>query len=351
MKARIIIVFVLTLIMLGWILVYSQTGHPERAGVRVAKEPAYGVGLLEFGEIANWSMMDTNPYLLVTPFEIDRKLGKWVIIDLRDRASYEGGHIPGAIHLGDRAYKLFLEDKVIAGRKVENIALRSVQELEEVFRRAGITHAQTLVLYGDTEDIMSGLDFVPFFVLEYLGHKDVRWLDGGFGEWQRYGRPIDTKPHELPPSDFQAKVNKGILATKEEVLKIALGEVKDVQLIDTRRRAEHAGRFKAPGGHPLYDYVARAGRIPNTTTNIPHAEQCGDMEVSHKLKSMPKLANYVYGPENLDRLKRAVVYSYLGPRSAFTYFTLRLLGFEDPAVYYNGWMEWGNDLNLPIEPD
>lgn len=349
MKARIIIVSVVTLMMLGWIMVYSQTGHPEGAG-RVAKEPGYGVEPLEFGKIANWSMMDTNPYLLVTPFDIDRKLGKWVIIDLRDRASYEGGHIPGAIHLGDRAYKLFLEDKVIAGRKAENIALRSVQELEEVFRRAGITHAQTLVLYSDAEDILSGLAFVPFFVLEYLGHKDVRWLDGGFREWQIYRRPLDTKPHKLPPSDFQAKVNKGILATKEEVLKIALGEVKDVQLIDTRKRAEHAGRFKAPADHPLYDYVARAGRIPNTTANIPHDEQYKD-RVTLKLKSIPKLANHVYGPENLDRLKRTVVYCYLGPRSAFTYFILRLLGFEDAAVYYNGWMEWGNDLNLPIELD
>ncbi|MDO8672179.1 MAG: rhodanese-like domain-containing protein, partial [Dehalococcoidia bacterium] len=38
-----------------------------------------------------------------------------------------------------------------------------------------------------------------------------------------------------------------------------------------------------------------------------------------------------------------------GQRSAVTYLTLRLLGYEKVRNYDGSWQEWGNETDTPIE--
>jgi 3-mercaptopyruvate sulfurtransferase SseA len=59
-----------------------------------------------------------NPQLLVTPADIEKNMGKWVVIDCRDAKAttdkktgaiskgYSDGHIPGAINLGSTCGKV-----------------------------------------------------------------------------------------------------------------------------------------------------------------------------------------------------------------------------------------------------
>lgn len=347
MKIHNAVLAAIVVAMLAGLTIYSQVDLPAGAAAK-AVSGGYGAG----GEsdrrlLINWEVTDANPQLLVTPFEIDRGQGKWVIVDLRDRASYEKGHIPGAIHLGDRAHKLLRGDAVIAGRTLPYLALRPVAELEAVFSRAGITHDQTLVLYSDAEDILPGYAFVPFLVLEYLGHRDVRVLDGGFESWLTHRRPVETRVNTLPPSDFKARLNPHIVAGEAEVLGIAQGRIKNVQLVDSRVPVEFTGEHKAPPGHFLYDAVARTGRIPNVALNVPHFQQFVDMETL-KLKLLPDLA-MLYG--GLDRKKRTILYCYIANRISFSYFVARLIGFDDPAIYHDSWIVWGNNPDLPVERD
>lgn len=46
-----------------------------------------------------------------------------------------------------------------------------------------------------------------------------------------------------------------------------------------------------------------------------------------------------------------VLYCYIANRISFSYFVLRLIGFQNPAVYHDSWLVWGNDDSLPVVKD
>lgn len=372
MKTTFWIVFLVVAVFLALVIAYSQTGLPERSGpAGKALAAGYGKGTQVTGVPANWSMADANPDLLVRPLDVEKHRGRWVIVDCRDRASYDEGHIPGAISLGARCHTLIRDTaKIIPivgkmesdydfepikqaleegrlDRKtlLASLSLRPVADLEKLFAQAGISRDRTVVLYSDARDTLPGYHAVPFFALEYLGHPDVRILDGGIEEWKAYRKPLDTKEHKLPPSDFKAQVVGRRLATTDEVLKIAKGELKDVQLVDSRLPVEFSGERATPPGHFLEKAVERAGRIPNTILNLPHFQQFLDTETL-RLKKIPALAAMY---QRLEKDKRTVLYCFIANRISFGYFVLRLLGFKDPAIYHDSWIVWGNDTRLPIE--
>ncbi len=372
MKTTLWTVFVVVAVFLGLVIAYSQTGLPERpGGAGKAVAAGYGKGAQVTGVPANWSMADANPHLLVRPLDIERNRGKWIVIDCRDKASYDEGHIPGAISLGGRCHAVMRDTekiipivgkmesdydfepikKALEGGRLDretllgSLSLRAVEDLEKLFARAGVSRDKTVVVYSDSRDILPGYHAVPFFTLEYLGHPDVRILDGGIEEWKAYGKPLDTNEHKLPPSVFKAQVARQRLATTDEVLRIAKGDLRDVQLVDSRLPVEFSGERPVPPGHFLEKAVDRAGRIPNTTLNVPHFQQFVDMETL-RLKKIPALAAMY---RELDKNKRTVLYCYIANRISFSYFVLRLLGFKDPAIYHDSWIVWGNDTRLPIE--
>jgi thiosulfate/3-mercaptopyruvate sulfurtransferase len=359
---------------LGLVIAYSQTGLPERPGpAGKAITAGYGKGTQVSGVPANWSMADANPRLLVRPLDIETNSRKWTIVDCRDKASYDEGHIPGAISLGGRCHtvirdtgkiipvvgkmesdydpepikKALEEGRLDRKTLLASLSLRPVEDLERLFAGAGISHDRTVVLYSDARDTLPGYHAVPFFTLEYLGHPDVRVLDGGIEEWKAYRKPLETREHTRPPSGFKARVVERRLATTGEVLKIAKGELKDVQLVDSRLPVEFSGERASPPGHFLEKAVDRAGRIPNTTLNVPHFQQFQDTETL-RLKKIAALAAMYQG---LDKNKRTVLYCYIANRISFGYFVLRLLGFKDPAIYHDSWIVWGNDTRLPVERD
>ncbi|MEW6409502.1 MAG: rhodanese-like domain-containing protein, partial [Nitrospirota bacterium] len=288
--------------------------------------------------------------------DLEKNLGKWIVVDCRPKDLYDEGHIPTAIHLGETCNDFFRDDLEIKGIGViKELKLGRVEELEKKLGKAGISMDKTIVFYDQREDpeevrrdrfygIFAGYSFVPFWYLEWLGHKDVRVLDGGIGVWLSEGKPIETKPNKLPPTTFKANVVKAKLATTEEVLKIAKKE-EDAQLVDSRIPDEFIGKGGSPPGHFLGDKIRRAGRIPNTILNVPHFYQFVDLETA-KLRPIFQLKR-LYA--SLDKDKRTVLYCYIANRISLSYFILRYLGFKDPAIYHDSWIVWGNDETLPIE--
>ena len=361
-------------VVIGFLVIYSQTGIPREAKEKSAKAATGGYGaevsprtpLLEYidtpilpGEEKILKKANLNLHLLVQPADLEKNLGKWTIVDCRPKDLYDKGHIPTAIHLGETCNDFFRKDLDIKGiGTLKALAIGQVEELEKKLGRAGIGMKKTLVFYdqretpGDAEQgryygIFAGYVFVPFWYLEYMGHNDVRVIDGGIGAWTAEGKPLEQKTTKLPPTQFKANVVKSRLATTEEVLKIAKKE-EDANLIDSRTIVEYMGEGPTPPGHFLADKVRRAGRIPNTLRNVPHFYQINvkDNPEAPKLKPVYQLQR-LYG--HVDKDKRTVLYCYIGNRISLSYFVLRLLGFKDPAIYHDSWIVWGNDESLPVE--
>jgi len=279
-----------------------------------------------------------NPQLVVAPADVEKNTGKWVVIDCRDKEAttdkktgetskgYTDGHIPGAITLGGDCGKVLREKETAT-------VFRIPQPYEKLLGDAGISNDSTVVVYGDAKRITSTA--VGFWVLEYLGHKDVRFLNGGIEAWEAAGKKLTTEETKLPPAKYAVKFQKKRIATTDEVLKIAKGEVKDAQLVDSRTPAEFKGEDVR---------AKRGGRIPNCLLNVSHTETFD--RKTGMIKSADELEK-LYG--KLDKNKRVIPMCQTGTRSTLTYLQYRLMGFKDPANYDDSWIIWGNTEDLPIE--
>lgn len=264
-----------------------------------------------------------NPQLLVGPDDIEKNKGKWILLDCRDEKAYAEGHIPGAINLGGACGKV-LRDATLRVKKVS--------ELEKMLGEAGISIDTPVVVYANAPLITSAT--VAFWILEYLGHDKVHFLNGGIEAWEAAGKLLEKAPVKLPATTFKAKVVKNRIATTEEIVKIAKGEIKDVNLIDSRTDKEHKGT----------DIRAlRGGHIPNTTINVSH-NLTYDVQTGtiHSADELEKLIG------KLDKNKRTIAYCQTGTRSTLTYLELRLLGFKYPANYDDSWIVYGSNVDYPV---
>ncbi|MDP3112718.1 MAG: rhodanese-like domain-containing protein, partial [Thermodesulfovibrionales bacterium] len=175
---------------------------------------------------------------------------------------------------------------------------------------------------------------VAFWALEYLGHTDVRFLNGGIEEWQSVGKPLDNTKTKLPPVTFKANVVKNRIATTDEMVRIAKGEIKDVNVIDSRSEKENKGEDIRS---------VRGGHIPNTTINVSHTDtyhvETGTLYSADGLEML-------FG--KLDMNKRTIPYCQTGTRSTLTYLELRLMGFKEPANYDDSWIIYGSNVDCPV---
>ena len=155
-------------------------------------------------------------------------------------------------------------------------------------------------------------------------------------EQQKEGKALETKETKLPPAKYDAKIEASRIATTEEVLKIARGDLKGPQLVDSRTPAEYEGQDVR---------AKRGGHIPRCSVNISHVDIFD--KTTGKLRSMDELEK-IYGV--LDKKKRVIPYCQTGTRSTLAYVAFRAMGFRDPANYDDSWIIWGNDeKNCPVE--
>jgi thiosulfate/3-mercaptopyruvate sulfurtransferase len=284
---------------------------------------------------AGWA----NPDLLVTPETVKQNIEKpdWVVVDARDLKDYAKGHIPGAISLGKRVKK--------ALRDPTSRLFSDVSKYEKLLGKAGIDNNTHVVFYhGDIKTLTDAS--VGFWVMEYLGHDKVHFMDGGLEAWRNSGFRLEKDPTIKEPKKFTANVVASRLATTDEVLGIARGSVAGVQLIDSRSKKEHQGK----------DIRAiRGGHIPNTTINVSHKDTMLK-ELDKKTEKM-EATGFIDADTlqkkfgSLDREKRTIGYCQTGTRSTLTYLQLRLLGFENPANWDDSWRVYSSDLaaNRPVE--
>jgi thiosulfate/3-mercaptopyruvate sulfurtransferase len=284
---------------------------------------------------AEWA----NPELLVTPEQVKENIDKsdWVVIDARDLKDYAKGHIPGAISLGKRVKK--------ALRDPSARVFSDVSKYEKLFGKAGIDNNTHVVFYhGDIKTLTDAS--VGFWVMEYLGHDKVHFMDGGLEAWRNSGLRLEKDPTIKEPKTFTANVVASRLATTDEILGVATGSVAGVQLIDSRSKKEHKGQDMR---------ALRGGHIPNTTINVSHKDTMLK-ELDKKTEKMEATgfidtATLQEKFGSLDKSKRTIGYCQTGTRSTLTYLQLRLLGFENPANWDDSWRVYASDLyaNRPVE--
>lgn len=258
-----------------------------------------------------------------------------VVIDTRDAHSYARGHIPGAVN----PYAVFAN---LAIAPLEELHARR-SEFAHVLGAAGLSGAETAVIYEQSTHGGFGQSARAYLMLKYLGYPKIAVLNGGLEAWVREGGPVSSAVPTPQPKTFPlSEAGRQVLADAEAVLDAI--DTRGTVLLDVRSLEEWLGDSASPYG---LDFCLRKGRVPGARwMDFTRPAQFGETESG--LKSRDEIRT------ELTRLgitpqTPIIVYCLKGARAANAFLALRDAGFENVRIYLGSWNEWSQDETLPIE--
>jgi thiosulfate/3-mercaptopyruvate sulfurtransferase len=228
-----------------------------------------------------------------------------IILDISPNATE---YIPGAINI---PYTQFVEAGGI---------LKSVSQLAAILGDAGIKETDAVKIAGECQPCGGGPSAAGFgyAVLKYLGHKDVKMLDGSIDDWVAEGRPTMAKPVVLPPKDYIASIDADLMATYEFV------HSGTPQIIDARTSQE-------------FD----AGAIPGAI-NIPYSRVLDGKRIKDE-SDLKELFSSI----RMDR--PVVVYTNTGVKASMVWFALGLLGYDARIYTWQNWVANSPRLDIALQ--
>jgi len=244
------------------------------------------------------------------------------------RQGYLAGHIPGAVY-ADLDADLAAPVQATTGRH----PLPEFRVATETFRRLGVRRESEVVVYDSAGGATAAR---AWWMLRWLGHEEVRILDGGLPCWQAASQPLEGGEVYVEPGEFKTSPRDEFVVTSEEVA-AELGPGGNMLLVDARDAARFRGEVE-----PI---DAVAGHIPGTR-NLPFTEALN--------------ADGTFRPENeLEGLWRGV----LGEAKDVAWTTMcgsgvtachlavsaLLAGYREPGVYVGSWSEWIRNPDRPVE--
>jgi thiosulfate/3-mercaptopyruvate sulfurtransferase len=243
------------------------------------------------------------------------------VVDLRPRG-YEGGHIPGAVHLANAD---------IRDPQAPPTFLPTVEAFEALMVRLGIGSETRVVAYDERGGIYAAR---LWWILNYFGHSNVALLDGGWTHWSARGLPTASDVPQPAAASFTARPNPVWVATADDVLTAI--DTPGVKIVDARTVAEIEGRDLRG--------IRRGGAIPSS---IPvYWEDAFDRE-THLLRSADEL-RALYQGKGIMPTDEVITYCQVGMRASHDLFVLHLIGYDRLRNYYGAWEEWGNRDDLPV---
>ena len=234
------------------------------------------------------------------------------IVDVREPSLYEEGHIPGAVNL----YPSSVEHTEILdrGQEVGN-QVRPAPEVMAFFRAAGIRDDVPVCVYDDGGGYLAAR---LWWMLDYLGHRRCRLLDGGLLAWTAAGGPISSDGVPISDGSFVLRVNPRRRLEFPDVI-ANMGNPRTV-LCNTLSRDEF-----------------HAESIPGSI-NIPYTETFVE-ENYPLLKSRHELET-LFSRHGVTREHHLVCYCTIGYTASQVYFAARYAGFDDVSVYDGSMTDW-----------
>lgn len=186
--------------------------------------------------------------------------------------------------------------------------IKPTSEIAEILGKAGISREDSVVIYG--ECLPCGTGPVPatftYWLLKYLGHDQVRILDGDVEDWKAAGLAVAASPATRPSAVYAPQVKTDLYANYNFV------ESGMYQVVDARS-AEAAAPASIPG----------AVNIP-----LDSVLDGDDIKSPEELKEIFR---------DLRTNRPVVVYTNTGIQAAVTWFALEMTGYD--AVLYS-WRDW-----------
>ncbi|MBI4675485.1 MAG: sulfurtransferase [Chloroflexi bacterium] len=237
------------------------------------------------------------------------------VSDPRLPIGYRISHIPGAVPF-DLNHDLY--EMAPGGPH-----MKTPDAIAKILGARGIANDSIIVLYDEGAGPLAG---TVYWLLKYLGHADVRVVNGGWHAWTQAHAPTTRDIPQITPATYTAQVDENQHSTCEWIQENS-GRA-DLLLLDTRTDSEYyMGHI--PGAVNLsfdeaIDFASQA--LKDTTTLCAQFERVGAT------------------PD-----KEIVVYCGSGSRSAHTFMVLQDLGYPRVRNYKGSIMDWADHHGLPLE--
>ncbi len=250
---------------------------------------------------------------------------------------YDIGHIPGAVKID---WHEDLQDPTVRDF-IDTSAFASL------LGRFGINNETTLIFYGDKNNWWAAY---AYWFFAYMGHTNMKIMDGGRKKWEVEGRPLTRDVPQYQQTSYKPQpMRRELRAYRNDVLDHIgyrnLEKINDGKpLVDVRSPGEYSGELLHMPDYPQ-EGALRGGHIPGAK-NIPWGRA---VDVDGTFKSGDELRE-LYASQDVTSDKDIVTYCRIGERSAHTWFVLHeLLGYPSVKNYDGSWTEWGNVIGVPIE--
>ncbi len=261
----------------------------------------------------------------------------WRIADCRyslsepsaGRDAYNKAHIPGALYVD--------LEKDLSMEKTERHGRHPLPEREDFVRKVeqwSIGPDTQVVVYDDANGAFAGR---LWWMLRWIGHKNVAVLDGGFPAWEQSGyRTTDVLPGVKPlvHGSYAYQLLDELMVSNNEVLQ----NMRDKQftLVDART----AERFS--GDEEPIDPVA--GHVPGAI-NLPYVGNLDSDGYFLSAKDLRFRFESVLGSASPDKI---VHMCGSGVSACHNILAMDIAGIPAPRLYVGSWSEWVSDSSRPI---
>ena len=254
---------------------------------------------------------------------------RFIEVDV-DTASYDTGHLPGAVG--------FNWETQLTDPARRDLATR--EQLQQLLRDAGVNDDTTIVLYGDNNNWFAAW---AYWQLRYQGIDNVKLLDGGRARVEASGLPLttDAPAHGAGNVTLPETTREELRAYRDQVIEGAAGSR---AFVDVRSPEEYRGELAAPP-HLPQEAAQRKGHVPGAV-NVPWSKVVAEDGTFLPVSALREL----YAAKGITGDRETVAYCRIGERSSHTWFVLHeLLDYPNVRNYDGSWTEYGSLVGVPIE--
>ena len=235
-----------------------------------------------------------------------------IIVSARTPTDYEKVHITGAVNVNHND---------LYG---ENTILLPAANIAKQLGAKGISESKTIVLYDEGSEKYAGR---MYWILKYMGAKDVKILDGGMPAWKMARKPVTRAAATVKATTFNASVQAKYLATMAEVQKASASG--SYVIVDARAANEYDGTNPETT-------LDRPGHVPSAI-NIEYTNVLTDKGM---LKSNDEI-QAIFTKNGVTKDKTVIVYCKTSVRAGILFHVLTsALDYPNVKVYDGAYLEW-----------